>query len=638
MKRLHISIFALAAALPTQGAAQADDFALDEIVVSANRTATDRSRTGTSVSVISGSDLDAQQDVGIADAFSRLAGVSVSQQGPFGSPASVRIRGADQRYIAVFIDGVRFTDPTGVQTQFDFGMLPASGIDRIEVLRGSQSALWGGSAVGGVINITSPRPTQEGTQQQVQAEAGSFGTANLRYTLTQKTGDLEAAITLSHLRTDGFSAVASGTERDGADVSRLSALLRYQVSDSLAVGASIFTQRAFAEYDGLNMTSYVLEDQDKRQTRTETGARLFAELATGSTDHVFEVTGFRVGRTYDEPDGPDADANRELASYVGRRLTFGWQATTTLSPDLQLVYGADTMSERATYGTLSSGTATTRISGAFAQALWSATPDLDISGTLRIDKHSSFGSFDTARLAAAWRPTEATTLRFAAATGFRAPSIDELYGDYPDQQFVGFSGLTPETSKSIELGIEHAFSGGAKVSATAFRLNIDNRISYAACPANNPAAFDFSCRPGTISTLENLPGTSVRQGLEFTADVPVTDTLRFGLAYTYTDARRPDGRRIGLVPRHDLTASLNANLASDLAAGISVKHVAGRLDDFASGPMPDYTTVKATLDYDMGQGRSAYVRLENLFDKKYQTSNGYAASRRAVYVGLRASF
>ncbi|MDO8884705.1 TonB-dependent siderophore receptor [Pseudotabrizicola sp.] len=636
MKRLHVSILALVASLPVPAVAQ--DIVLDEIIVTANRTPTDRNRTGTSVSVVSATELGASQGVGIADAFSRLAGVSVSQQGAFGSPASVRIRGADQRYIAVFVDGVRVTDPTGVQTQFDFGMLPAFGVDRIEILRGSQSALWGGSAVGGVINITSARPAEEGTRQEVQAEAGSFGTVNLRYGLTQKIGDLETALTLTHLRTDGFSAVAAGTERDGAEASRMQALLRYRVSDSLTVGASMFSQRTFAEYDGLNLSSYMLEDQDKSQTRNETGARLFAELATGNTDHVFEVTSFRIGRDYDEPDGPDADTDRDFASYDGSRLTFGWQATTEVSPALQLVYGADTMREKARYDTLGGGTADTTISGAFGQALWSATPDVDVSATVRVDSHSSFGTFDTGRLAVAWRPTDATTFRFAAATGFRAPSIDELFGDYPDQQFIGFAGLSPETSQSLELGVEHAFAGGATLSATAFRLNIDNRISYVACPANDPAAFDFSCQPGTISTLENVAGKSVLQGLELTAEVPVTDTVRFGLAYTYTDARRPAGNRFGLVPFHDLTASLNARITPDLSAGLAVKHVAGRLDDFGSFGMPDYTTVKVNLDYDLGQGKSAYVRVENLFDKSYQTSNGYAASRRAVYAGLRASF
>jgi len=635
MKKLHISILALAAALPSIATAQ--DIMLDEIVVTANRTETRRSRTGVSASVIAKADLGATQEVGIADAFTRLAGVSVSQQGAFGSPATVRIRGADQRYIAVFIDGVRVTDPSGVQTQFDFGMLPAAGVDRIEVLRGSQSALWGGSAVAGVINITSSRPTEDGTIQEIQSEAGTYGTANLRYTLTQKQGDLETALTLSHLRTDGFSAAAAGTEADGGEASRASASLRYQVSDTLAFGGSIFGQNTEAEYDGFD-AFFSLTDADNRQTRLETGARLFAELATGNTNHVFDFTGFRVSRDYDQQDGSDADTARDLFGFDGSRVTFGWLATTDVSPVLQLVYGLDTMTEKASYTNLPAGVADTTISGAFAQAIWAVTPDLDLSVTLRGDDHSTFGRFNTGRLALAWRPTEATTIRMAAATGFRAPSIDELFGSYPGQEFVGYPNLTPEESDSFELGIEQAFTNGATLSATVFRLNIDNLISYAPCPANDPATFDFGCQPGTINTLENMAGQSVRQGIELAGSLPVNDWLNVGLAYTYTDARRPSGSRIGLAAYHDVALSFAAGVTPDLTAGLTVKHVAGRLDDFAVAAMPDYTVVNATVDYDLGQGQSAYMRVENLLDEDYQTSNGYAASGRAVYVGLRASF
>lgn len=633
-----ISRLALASALAVAWfaapvVAQEDDvIELDAITVTANRTATNENQTGVSTSVVTEINRQPAREVGIAGAFARLAGISVSQQGAFGSPVSLRIRGADQRYLAVFIDGVRVTDPTGVQTQFDFGFLPAGGIDRIEILRGSQSALWGGSAVGGVINMTSARPTEEGTTQEVQAEAGSFGTANLRYTLLQKQGDLETSLTLSHLQTDGFSAAASGTEADGGSATRASASLRYQVTDTLAVGASLFHQKAASEFDGYNSSFSALIDKNNSQTKTETGGRLFAELAAGNTDHVFEITGFRVGRDYDEAGA--------LSGFDGRRVTFGWQATTEVSSALKLVYGVDHMTEKAGYTNLPAGAADTTISGAFAQALWAPSADLDISATLRRDDHSSFGAFNTGRLALAWRPTEATTLRFAAATGFRAPSIDELFGDYPNDFFIGNPNLTPEKSQSFEVGIEHNYANDVRLSATVFRLDIDNLIAGHCFDINDNGTPDSTTDDycNIDYSLNNFAGRSTRQGVELTADVPLNDMLRFGLAYTYTDARRSSDERVGLVPRHDLTASLTAQLRDNLAATVTVKHVAGRLNDFATATMPDYTVVNADMDYDLGQGRSAYLRVENLFDKDYQTSAGYAASGRAVYAGFRASF
>ena len=130
----------------------------------------------------------------------------------------------------------------------------------------------------------------------------------------------------------------------------------------------------------------------------------------------------------------------------------------------------------------------------------------------------------------------------------------------------------------------------------------------------------------------------MRQGVELAGSVPLGQMFTLSGAYTYTDARRPDGTRIGLVPFHDLTLSLDAALGARLEAGLSVKHVAGRLDDFASFAMPDYTVVGAQASYELSGGAEAYLRVENLFDETYETSSGYAASPRAIYAGLRATF
>ena len=364
----------------------------------------------------------------------------------------------------------------------------------------------------------------------------------------QKTGAFEAALTISDLHTDGFSAATSGTEADGAYSTRVSANLRYQTSDTLAVGAALFTQDSMQEFDGYD-AFFTLSDQDNVQNRTESGARAFAELSLGNTVHVFEITGYQINRDFDQAG--------EISTYSGSRISLGWQGATEVSQALSLVYGADTMQEAAEYSNLPAGSADTSISGAFAEALWAPRDDLDIPVTLRADQHSTFGLFPTGRLALAWRPATGTTVRAAAATGFRAPSIDELYGDYPGFfPFVGNPDLTPEESTSFELGIEHDFAGGATISATAFRLGIDNLIS---------SAF------GAPSTLENLPGESVRQGVELAGSVPLGQMFTLSGAYTYTDARRSDGTRIGLVPFHDLTLSLDAALGARLEAGLSVK-------------------------------------------------------------------
>ncbi|NTT87374.1 TonB-dependent receptor plug domain-containing protein [Tabrizicola fusiformis] len=617
MKQSIISALALSAAmgLPARAQDSTDGLIiLDPVTLSANRTATEANRTGASVSVITKVDLQASGGLSPLTVLAGLPGLSFSQQGGLGQSANLRIRGADTRYIAVYFDGIRITDPSSTQTALDYGTLPTLGIAGVEVLRGSQSALWGGSAVGGVINFTSAAAEEEGVHQEVALQAGDLGTAALSYSLTQKTGDLETALTLSHSQTDGYSAAAIGTERDAARLSRLSLTGKYHVTDTLTLGAAAFTQYSDVDYDGYDPFTYTLEDQDNALRRREAGARLFAELSAGNTEHVFDLTRYDIGRVYDDEFSP--------ADYDASRTTLGWTATTEVSDQIKLVYGADWMREEASYTNLTSGSADTRQYGGFAQVLWAPRDDLDLAATLRRDEHSSYGGFTSGRLALAWRPAEGTTLRAALATGFRAPSLDELYGDYPAFFFHGNPDLTPEESTSYELGIEQEFGAGARLTATLFRLNIDNLIATSA---------DYS-------SLENVAGQSVRQGLELGAEVNLGEAATLGLSYTYIDATRATGTRLALVPRHDLTLKLDAQLADRVKAGVSVHHVADRLDDFASFQMPDYTVVDARISYDLNGETEVWGGVGNLFDQDYQTSNGFAAPGRTIYVGLRKSF
>lgn len=618
MRLSGISLFALALALAATPSA-AQDFALDEIVISANRLETEARRTGAAVTVLGAEDLARTGASTLADALARTPGVSVSQQGPVGNAANLRIRGADKRYIAVFVDGIRVTDPTLTETSFDFGGLLVGDVGRVEILRGSQSALWGGSAVGGVVNITTRKAMADGFAQEAEVEGGSWGTLRGRYTLTNRTARSETALTFSHLKTDGFSAAAAGTEKDGAEISRLSFSTRHQLTDTLAVGASAFHQRLRQDYDN----GFPLVDAANVQRRIETGARVFAEWQAGRTTHVFDVTRYRVARVMDEAG--------TISRFTGIRTGASWTATTELSDRLTFVYGAETMLERARYTALPAGTAKTRISGAFVQGLWRPSDRLDVSASLRRDRNSQFGGFTTGRLAVAFQLDGSTTLRAAAATGFRAPSIDERFGNYPGSSFVGNPTLTPEKSDSFEIGVERRFAGGASVGVTLFALNVDNLITYQACPT-------WPCAPGVFATMANVPGISKRRGLELAASVPLSDRVTLGAAYTYAEARRANGARLGLVPRHDLSVSLDADLDDRTRLSLGVTHQAGRLNDFAFAAMPDYTVVDVALSRDLGNGAEAWVKVGNLFDKRYQTSDGYAAPGRSVFVGLRKAF
>lgn len=594
---------------------------LDEITISATLLPTEVQRSGASVSIIERDEIEASGTTQISDLLARLPGLSVVRTGGVGSATNIRIRGANPRYTAVFADGIRIDDPSLVSTETDFGHLTLDDIDRIEVLRGSQSALYGGSAVAGVVNITTRRATQDGFQQSFFAEGGSYSSAAAGYTLTYRDDRFETAISIAHRRTRGFTAWEGipGTpgfdpnaEPDGFQSTRLSFSTRYQATDSLTLGMAAFIQRSRNEFDG----GFPVDPNSDFEARwRQTGARFFAEFDTGAVQHTLSLSGYQVTR--------DQFASGAFTNgFQGRRITLAYQGVAEVAPGVTLVWGADSQQEQSRANNLPGGSERTRTTGAFLQGLWAPTDTLDLGATARIDRNSAFGTFATGRLTAAWQATPGTTLRGAVGRGFRPPAIDERFGDYGT--FVGNPALDPETSLSAEIGLDHAFAGGARVSATLFWLNTDDLIT-----------FDFRS-PGP-STVVNLPGTSRRRGLELSGSLPLGDRFTLSGSYTYTDARAPAGTRLTRVPRHDLFVGVDADLASRLRGALGVQHVAGRAVEFGS-VFQDYTVINASLRYAVTDRADVYLRIDNLLDRQYQQIPGYATPGRSFQIGVAARF
>jgi vitamin B12 transporter len=619
-------------------------FVLDDIIFSAYADGTESARVGPSVEVIEGEELEALGDTQLSEALRSLAGVSFAQGGPPGARSQVTLRGGGPEYVSDYVDGILVTDPSATEMSFDnFGGLTTGSIRRIELLRGSQSALYGGTAVAGVISITTIAGDEapEGTAQSVTVQGGSYGTAALDYTLTQRTGDLLLSLGASHVEGEGFSAGDENngnTEADPFRHTRLSFGAEYAASESLTIGLNGFLEEGRNEIDEFPFVGVPNDGTpgDDFAERAARGLRVWAEGEAGAWSWSGSVAYYTIDRKTGSVTVAPGNAASPVASYSAERTTFDASATREFGETWRLSFGADARLESATYSNLASGTQDTETIGGFVEATWSPTADLDITGTLRFDEHSNFGSYPTGRLAFVWRPTEALRIRGAAATGYRAPSLDELYGAYPAFPFFGNPDLTPEESESFEIGFDYTFAGGAEIGVTAFHLNVSDLITYVDCPRSPPL---FGCDPLTFGTLANAPGTSERSGVELTGMLPVSDAVTLTGAYTYTEARNAAGARLNNVPRHDLAFGLDADLSDRLHLAASAQYVADRANgSFDPQPYTDYTVVDTTFTYDLGDEVEVFLRIENLFDEEYQTVSGFGTSDRAFYLGLRAAF
>lgn len=612
---------------------------LEELTFSANLAETEIRRSGASVSVINREELEASGTNRLQDILTRLPGVSVISEGGVGASANIRLRGADKRYLAIYVDGVRIDDPTGTEVSTDIGKLSLFDVDRIELLRGSQSALYGGSAVAGVINITTRNAEQDGVSQSAFVEGGSYGTAAAGYSLTYRDERWEAALSFAHQTTQGFTAYEGipGTpsyepnaEADGHQTTRVSFSSKYQASDILTLGVSGFYQLAKTQYDPWDSVTFqTLPNADAEYRQREAGLRFSAEFDLDATQHTLAASGFVIRRNAEELGVPQGQ-------FDGRRLGLEYTGLAQINTGLSLGWGADLTFETVKTQSIPAGE-TTRNLGVYAQILWAPTEALDLSASIRADNHSSFGTFYTGRLSGAYQASDAVTIRGAIARGFRAPALDELFGDYPDRQFIGNPNLSPERSDSAEIGIDIRSASGAELSATAFWLNTQNRIGYERCPLNDPFDWSSGCLPGTINSMTNYAGTSRRSGLELSAKLPVTDTLTMSGNYTYTHARNPDNTRMARVPRHTANLALTGQFDDMTSFSISAQHVADRPDDWGM-EWKDYTVANAMVRYRVNDQADLYLRIDNIFDRNYQINPGYKTSGRAFYLGVASRF
>jgi vitamin B12 transporter len=593
-------------ALATAPALAQDGFDLDAITVIANQTETALERSGSTVEVLPAEDVRDAPTARLGDFLTFQPGISASSNGPLGTTATVRIRGLGGAYVPVLIDGIDVTDPASSGGGFDFGGLTNAGLGRIEVLKGSQSARFGLNAVGGVINIESLRPTEDGVHGFAEVEAGRHDFRRGVLGLTARTARTDLAFSLSRTETDGFSASAAGSEADGSEATQANLYLRHQFTDIFAAGLSALYTDSRAEFDEFGGDGP--PPFDEFNTGETHGLRGFAELTTGAFDHEVALSYFESDRT--------SFSNGVATPFEGERQRIEYRGSYDPGGIWQVNFGADYTEEEDLNLAVD-------ITGVQGEVLLAPTDALDIALSVRHDDHSQFSGEWSSRAALAWRIEEGLILRASVSDGFRAPTLVQL------DPFFGNPGFQPETSESYEIGLEKRFGEAGFLRATLFQTEIDDQIFFDGTSTRCPSGF------GCFEA-----GDFEGKGLELSGQVAINAFLTLNGAYTYTDAEQ-NGAAAARVPEHDVALGLGAAITPRLDAQFTLQHVAGITPSPFAPPnnkVQDYTLFHVNASYDVTDRVQAFIRVENLFDEDYETAGGFNTPGRAAYAGLRASF
>ena len=630
---------------PPDVAGPAAAVAVQQVVVVADRTPEPLEQVGQSVTVLTLPQLKADQELVVSDILARTPGVTVVRNGGPGGTTSLHIRGAEADQTVVLIDGVQLNDPSSTGGGYDFANLLVGDVSRVEVLRGPQSTLYGSQAIGGVVNIVTADPTRP-LEGDAQAEGGSYATGYAKAGVGGRDGPLTWRGAVATYTTDGVSAFDSrlgGKEADGYHNTAVTGRAAYAFTPDLSVDGRVYYAEARDKFDGYPPPAYVFaDDQEFGRTQQLVGyTGLNLALFDGRLKN-------RAALQYTRNDRQDYDPQQAVtpltfdSSGVNQRAEY--EGTFAIAPGYTAVFGAE--HERSSFSVASPSAydptpAATRravtIDSGYGQVQAQVLPGLNLAGGVRYDDHSTFGGRATGQASAAWSLFGGdTVLRASWGQGFKAPTLYQLYSDY------GTPTLRPEKADGFDGGVEQRFWGGrGDVQVTGFSRDTSDLIDFFSCPATGAPA---ACAAQPYGYYANISKARAR-GVELAGSLRPLKGLELTANYTFTDARdRSPGSATFdklLTRRPQDTANLQASYAFGfgLTLGAAVRYSGASFDDPANTTrVKSYTLVDLRASYRLPHGLELYGRLENLFDRQYETIYQYGTLGRAATAGVRASF
>ena len=629
----------------------------DTIIVTGTVSPIAIQKLGQTITVISGDLIEDQGYTYAPDVLRQVPSVAVSQPGAPGALTQVRVRGAEANHTLVLIDGIDISSPD--QGETDFATLLTGDVERIEILRGPQSGLYGSNALAGVVNLVSRTDIDKG-YTAASIEAGSFDTFEIEASAGIGNGDDYAAVWVNHLASEGYDisrdqtangvpAVGIGGrpgDREGNTITainargglrldenvRISGIVRYVTKESDVDGQAFGFPISGQTYDDASETSHeqltigasaVLDPWDGAWETTLSASHVDESRGSWLTDFPFLV-------------GPPVPSPADLAAIAlyqtgsdSTRFRLGVVSTVRFGDDnlAHFITGFAEHEEETYKDPVISRDESRKLGAVGVQYRNEIAQQLYLSATLRRDDNDAFQDADTYSLAAAWQiPNTGTRLHASWGTGVTAPTFIEQFGFIP-ATFIGNADLVPEESAGWDFGVEQSFFEDALIlDLTYFEAGLENEIFTAFLPS-------FQTTP------RNRTSESDRSGWEFSLSATPMDGLSLYGAYSRLDATEPAGIEIR---RPGEQASLDASwdiLGSPFQINLGVTHVGENIDtDFATflrAELDPYTLIRLGASWQVSDEFELYTRIENLTDESYQQVIGYNAAPQALYIGLR---
>jgi len=610
-----------------------------EIVVTASRIATPTKEIATSVTVITKQELERTQKTTVIEALQEVLGLSILQSGPIGSSASVMLRGANSEHTLVMIDGVEVNDPITPSRTYDFSHIKVEGIERIEILRGPQSTLYGSDAMAGVINIIT-RKGEGKPRFHLSSLGGSYGTFSGTAGLTGSMERLHYSFWASSLTSQGFSAanaaLEGNTEADGYKNLTLSARANYEISDNIDLNFLAHFIDTRSDID--NYGSAFGDDPNNIQTYDSLHLQGYIRglFLKNRWEQKLTLSHVASNRETDNPTDEQHPLESDRSHYISRLYKLDWQNNLFLHKSNTLTFGVEYQQEQGESSYHSESILGPSASffpmkkahntGVYIQDQMRLAGVFFMTAGIRLDSHSQSGLSTTFRIGPAFFIQQTNTkLKATVGTGFKSPSLYQLYAPGNVWGPIGNENLKPEETTSWDLGIEQdLWDGKVRLGGTYFSSGFENLIDY-----------DYT--QGYINITK-----ASSKGVEFLLEFLPADNLTFSASYSHTVAKdKNTGETLLRRPEDKFTAKVNVRFLAKGRFVLSLIHLGTRDDqewiDWISTTvqMAPFPLLNAAISWDILPNIQLYLRMDNILDQQYELIKGYGTPGFSVYGGFK---
>ncbi|MGZ5208204.1 MAG: TonB-dependent receptor domain-containing protein [Sulfuricurvum sp.] len=594
--------FSLVACATLVASLAADTLTIDPIVVSATKTEQSLKETTANIDVITSEELEEKHITSVIDALRTFTSISIAQSGGLGQQTSFYQRGFKTENTVVMIDGIRYNDPTTIGGIAQLEHLMVNNIERIEIINGAQSGIWGANAAAGIINIITKKATQK-LSLGGNLEYGSYATTKIAADISQKMGALSYYVGVNQLKSNGFSAQTpkgqnpEDYEADGYKNQTVNAKLGYDLTSSDTLFGQFTFIDAKVQYDAYsqpNSTANEIHQIDRLGNIGYTHKLNAVDVITAT----YAVTAF-----------DKKDPLGYTKEFKGTNKEVNLQGSYHYTDNSFVVAGANTLDSK---DTLSSKELDSK--GIFLTNT-NRLENLILTESIRHDAYDEFNDKTTGKIGAKYFFAEDITLSANYGTAYRVPSLTELYGAYGANP-----NLTPETTRGYDITAQYK-----GLAATYFNNKINNLIDY-------------------TSGYNNVAGTSTFKGYELKYQQNMSDLLTLNLAYNKLFAKDKDGAYYAKRPHDSAKATIDFYGIEKLMLSTTAQYIGTRHEsDYSTFPAGTvqtgrYTLWSAIANYDVTKNTTLYIKGENLTNKLYQEVNGYGTAGRSVYAGLNARF